>query len=237
MVRTPNSGCRCWARLPPAPGTAASGRHGHLGALLFLDLDHFKTVNDSLGHPVGDRLLQEVAARLLDSLREEDTAARLSGDEFVILLPQLTGDPTTAADQAHQVAKKIQEVISQPIRIEEQVLDMTLSIGVALFPKGTMTSDDILKQADTALYRAKEAGRNMIRFFLPSMQIATEARLHMQSDLRRAIKHQDFFLNFQPQVDVHRGIIGAEALLRWKNKDSVYISPEKFIPVAEECGL
>jgi diguanylate cyclase (GGDEF)-like protein len=156
---------------------ATSDRHGYFGALIFINLDHFKTVNDSLGHPVGDILLKEVSDRLIKVLRQEDTAARLSGDEFVVLLPQLTGDSSSVANQAHQVAERLQQILTLSYELHDQSLHVTSSIGVAIFPSGRASPDNVLKQADTALYRAKEAGRNTIRFFLPSMQIATEALL------------------------------------------------------------
>ena len=216
---------------------AASVRHGHMGALLFIDLDNFKTVNDSLGHPVGDMLLRKVADRLARVLREEDTAARLSGDEFVVLLPQLTGNSTTAADQTQQAAEKIRENLSLAYELGEHSLHLTPSIGVALFPTGTESPDDVLKQADTALYWAKEAGRDTIRFFLPSMQVAAKVRLSMQTDLRQAIERQELHLVYQPQVDVHGRIIGAEALLRWQRNGKESISPSEFIPLAEETGM
>jgi diguanylate cyclase (GGDEF)-like protein/PAS domain S-box-containing protein len=216
---------------------ASAVRHGHVGAVLFVDLDHFKTINDSLGHSVGDVLLQRVAIRLREALREEDTTARLGGDEFVILLPQVSSDLETTASQIHKIAEKVQAVVSRPYTVRDHELHITPSIGISLFPKGKDSADDVLKQADTAMYRAKEGGRNAIRFFLPSMQRAAEARLQLQTDLRQAIARQEFSLHFQPQVDSFGRIIGAEALLRWQRRHQGLVSPAEFIPVAEETGL
>jgi len=211
-------------------------RHGHKGALLFLDLDQFKHINDSLGHPVGDALLQEVSKRLKKELREEDTSARLGGDEFVVLFSEVSDNPEKAAQQAQAGAEKIQTELSAPYTIHNHKLHVTTSIGIAMFPMEDESADDILRHADTAMYQAKKAGRNTIRFFLPSMQLAAEQRLRLQNDLRQALLRDEWQLHFQPQVDASGNIIGAEALLRWQHPERGYIAPDYFIPVAEETG-
>lgn len=211
-------------------------RHGHQGALLFLDLDQFKHINDSLGHPVGDALLQEVSRRLKKSLREEDTSARLGGDEFVVLFSELNDNPKQAAQQAQAGAEKIQSRLAAPYTIHNHELHITASIGIAMFPMKDEDADDIVKYADTAMYRAKEAGRNTIRFFLPSMQLAAQERLRLQNDLRQALLRNELQLHFQPQVDTYGNIIGAEALLRWQHPERGNIAPICFIPMAEETG-
>lgn len=211
-------------------------RHGHKGGLLYMDLDHFKTINDSLGHPIGDELLKEVARRLQTELRDEDTPARLGGDEFVVLFSELSDDPQQAAQQAQQGAEKIRDVLSQPYTIQGNELQITPSIGIVIFPMNGESADDILKHADTAMYRAKEAGRNTIRFFLPSMQKLAEERLQLKNDLRFALENNEFTLVYQPQVDVGGNLVGAEALLRWPNHRRGSVEPDTFIPVAEENG-
>ncbi len=219
-----------------AQALARCRRHGHTGALLFIDLDQFKQVNDSLGHPVGDALLQEVSTRLKQKLREEDTSARLGGDEFVVLFPEVSDNPEEAAQEAQAGAERIQTELSAPYVVHNQELHITASIGIAMFPMEDESADDIVKYADTAMYRAKEAGRNTIRFFLPSMQLAAEERLKLQNDLRRAISNEELRLHFQPQVDVSGNMIGAEALLRWQHPQRGLVAPNAFIPVAEETG-
>lgn len=215
-------------------------RHKHYGAMLFLDLDRFKNINDSLGHPVGDALLKEVAKRLTIDLRSEDTVSRLGGDEFVMLLSDLGSDPITAATLAQQKAETIQTRMAERYQIAEHVLHITPSIGVAMFPSGEdlhETGDDILRYADTAMYRAKDDGRDTIRFFLPSMQSAADARLAIEKELRYAMEKNELSLFFQPQVDTLGKIVGAETLLRWKHPEKGFISPADFIPVAEATGL
>jgi len=215
-------------------------RHNHYGAMLFLDLDRFKNINDSLGHPVGDALLKEVSKRLTIDLRTEDTVSRLGGDEFVMLLSDLGTDPVKAASAAQQKAEAIQSRLAEKYQISEHVLHVTPSIGVAMFPsneEGQETGNDILRYADTAMYRAKDDGRDTIRFFLPSMQAAADARLAIEKELRYAIEKNELFLYFQPQVDQVGNIVGAETLLRWQHPEKGFISPATFIPVAEATGL
>ncbi|MEN8167013.1 MAG: EAL domain-containing protein [Pseudomonadota bacterium] len=215
---------------------ALCSRHGHKGGLLFLDLDHFKTINDSLGHPVGDELLKEVARRLQSELRGEDIPARLGGDEFVVLFSELSDDPELAVQQAQQGAEKIQKALSRPYSIQSNELHLTPSIGIVIFPMDDESEVDVLKHADTAMYRAKEAGRNCIRFFLPSMQHLAEERLQLKKDLRIALDNDQFSLAFQPQIDGAGRVVGAEALLRWPHPEREFIQPDAFIPVAEENG-
>jgi len=211
-------------------------RHGHLGAALFIDLDNFKNINDSLGHSTGDALLQEVARRLKKELREEDTSARLGGDEFVVLFSEVSDDPEKSAQQVQAGAEKIQKALLAPYTIHDHKLHVTASIGIALFPMEKESANNILRHADTAMYRAKEAGRNTIRFFLPSMQLAAEERLALQNDLRHAIKHNELHLHYQAQVDTSGNIIGAEALLRWQHPERGNVPPDDFVTAAEETG-
>jgi diguanylate cyclase (GGDEF)-like protein/PAS domain S-box-containing protein len=211
-------------------------RRGYKGALLFLDIDRFKDINDSLGHLVGDELLREVSRRLNEKLREGDTSARLGGDEFVILLPEVGDTPEKAAQHAQLIAEKIQTALSSVFTIHNHEMQLTVSIGITMFPMDNDTADDIVRQADTAMYRAKKEGRNTIRFFLPRMQLAAEERLRMQNDLRQALVHGELHLHFQPQVDISGNILGAEALLRWTHPERGNIAPVHFIPVAEETG-
>ncbi|OQX32373.1 MAG: hypothetical protein C3L25_11810 [Candidatus Sedimenticola endophacoides] len=215
---------------------ASSRRRGDSAATLFIDIDRFKGINDSLGHPVGDALLQAVARRIKESIRAEDTAARLGGDEFVILLPALSDDPEEAAQLAQMWAEKIKRRLSHAYMIDNHELHVTASIGIALLPMGDEIADDILMHADTAMYRAKESGRNTTRFFIPSMQLAAEERLRLQNDMRRALHHGEFQLHYQPKVDSAGKIVGAEALLRWRHASNGMVMPSDFIPVAEETG-
>ncbi|SEA24912.1 PAS domain S-box-containing protein/diguanylate cyclase (GGDEF) domain-containing protein [Desulfuromusa kysingii] len=215
-------------------------RYGHYGAMLFLDLDRFKNINDSLGHPVGDSLLKAVSAQLLKDLRSDDTVSRLGGDEFVMLLSDLGNDPTVAAARAQQKAEHIKVKLSEKNMIDGHELHITPSIGVAMFPAGKNsqeTGDDILRYADTAMYRAKDDGRDTIRFFLPSMQAAADNRLAIEKELRHALDRGELSLNFQPQVNSRGTILGAETLVRWKHPEKGYISPATFIPIAEATGL
>jgi len=216
---------------------ATGRRHNHLGAALFMDLDNFKNINDSLGHAVGDALLQEVAKRLKSSLREEDTVARLGGDEFVALLPELSDDPEEAINGVQKLADKLRQTLSMPYVIELHTLHVTSSIGISVFPTGEEGPDDIMRQADTAMYRAKEAGRNTLKFFLPSMQQAAEEKLKVLGDLRQGIEQAEFLAYFQPQFDAGLALAGAETLIRWQHPERGLILPNEFIPLAEESGL
>jgi diguanylate cyclase (GGDEF)-like protein/PAS domain S-box-containing protein len=211
-------------------------RHNHRGAVMFMDLDHFKTINDSLGHNIGDLLLKEVAHRLTEQIRREDTASRLGGDEFIVLFTELSGDPQLAAQQAQQGAYKILRILSEPYTIGGNKLHITPSIGIVIFPMSNETADDILRFADTAMYRAKEAGRNTIRFFLPGMQQAAEAHLRLQRDLRQALANNQLHLYFQPQYNHEEQLVSAETLLRWHHPQLGEIKPKTTISVAEESG-
>ncbi len=212
-------------------------RHNHFGALLFIDLDNFKTINDSLGHTAGDDLLKIVSKRIADNIRGEDCAARMGGDEFIIIVTELGQTIDLAADKARVVAEKLRVRLSAPFLIEGREMHITPSIGVSLFPKTGLKSDDILKQADAAMYRAKAAGRNEIRFFLPSMQKAADDRLRLNTEIRRALNHDELTLFYQPQVTMSGDIVGAEALLRWNHPDRGLLAPGTFLPVIEGTSL
>jgi diguanylate cyclase len=208
-------------------------RHGDILAILFLDLDQFKTVNDSLGHPIGDRLLATVAERLQTCLREEDLLARLGGDEFVVLLPRLA-----RADDAATVARKLLASLAETIAIDEHELSASVSIGIALFPDDGSDLDTLLKHADIAMYGAKEAGRNNFQFFVQDMNARAFERLMLENSLRRAIERSELVLHFQAQVDAASArVLGCEALVRWQHPDMGLIPPAQFIPVAEDSGL
>ncbi|QNG99575.1 sensor domain-containing protein [Pseudomonas sediminis] len=213
-------------------------RHELRGALLFLDLDHFKHINDSLGHPVGDSVLRLITARLEASVRLEDTVARLGGDEFVVLLSGLQGKRSEVTRHVRQVADKLRQLLAEPMLLDGHRLQVTPSIGVALIPDHGNTPADLLKRADIALYRAKDSGRNAIQLFRTTMQDAASARLRLENDLRLALARGEFELHFQPQVDARDGkVVGAEALLRWQHPQLGPQSPAQFIQVLEESGL
>ncbi|MDX1299339.1 MAG: bifunctional diguanylate cyclase/phosphodiesterase, partial [Pseudomonas sp.] len=213
-------------------------RENTLGALLFIDLDHFKTVNDSLGHLVGDGLLREVSMRLASSLRAEDTLARMGGDEFVVLLEGLDGNPQLAAEAAAITAEKLLRSLVGSCWVEGHELSISASIGIALHPFGHQVAADVLKQADTAMYQAKQGGRNALHFFAPAMQAAIDQRLQLQNDLRQAVQRDQLHLVFQPQLSLAtERISGAEVLLRWVHPERGEIAPGDFIPLAEETGL
>ena len=213
-----------------------ASRENRHGALLFIDLDNFKTLNDSRGHAAGDALLKQVAISLKKFFRKEDTVARLGGDEFVILSGRLEDSEEDAANQVHSLMQKLRSVLSKSFTVEGEVYQLTASVGVSTFPKLARTPSELIKQADTAMYRAKEAGRDTYRFYQPEMQAAADTRLKMESELRQAISAEEFELFYQPQVDEFGRVLGAEALLRWF-KDDGMISPADFIPVAELTGL
>ena len=216
---------------------AASGRSKRSGALLFIDLDNFKTLNDTLGHDKGDLLLKHVAARLMHCVREVDTVARLGGDEFVVMLGNLGSDRADAAAHARAVGEKILKSLGEPHDIDGQLHFSTPSIGVALFAGKNHKVDDLLRQADLAMYQAKADGRNTMSFFDPEMQAALNARAALEADLRRGLKLGQFELHYQPQVDYTGALIGAEALLRWNHPTRGLVQPDAFIPVAEDTGL
>ena len=212
-------------------------RHDLFGAVLFLDLDHFKRVNDTRGHGFGDRLLVEVAVRLRANLRKEDMAARLGGDEFVILLSGLRGKVDDVVSIVRGTAEKIRAVLEVPFQIEEHLVHISSSIGVALFPTDSSDADELLKHADTAMYRAKEWGRNSAHFFLKDMQERLERRIYLENALRSAIEKQEFELYVQPLSQADGQVAGGEVLLRWFREEGESVSPAEFIPIAEDSGL
>ncbi|WP_103102918.1 bifunctional diguanylate cyclase/phosphodiesterase [Pseudomonas sp. LFM046] len=213
-------------------------RHNMRGALLFLDLDHFKHINDSLGHPLGDAVLKMVTARLEASVRMEDTVARLGGDEFVVLLTGLEGKRSQVTRQVRTIADKLRQLLAEPMLLDGHRLQVTPSIGIALIPDHGASPADLLKRADIALYRAKDSGRNAIQMFRTTMQDAASQRLRLESDLRLALARGEFELHFQPQVDARDNrVVGAEALLRWQHPSLGPQSPAQFIQVLEESGL
>ncbi len=215
----------------------ASTRSSQFGALLLLDLDHFKIINDTRGHDVGDQLLIEIARILRTTLRETDSAARLGGDEFVVLLDGLSKDPNAAATDAQATAEKLRAAICQPLMLKGGMHFITPSIGLTLFLGQEESTEGLFKQADLSLYQAKEAGRNTIRVYDHSMQHAIHARVEMEAGLRRALDHGEFLLHYQAQVGLDGSLIGVEALLRWQPPEQAMIPPATFIPVAESCGL
>jgi diguanylate cyclase (GGDEF)-like protein/PAS domain S-box-containing protein len=212
-------------------------RAGRFGALLFIDLDNFKSLNDTLGHDIGDQLLQKVAERLSGCMREGDTVARLGGDEFVVMLDDLGSNAEDAANTAELVGDKIVEQLGQPYHLGTVEHHGSASVGLTLFHDHDMGVDELLKRADLALYQAKAAGRNTLRFFDPAMQAAVEARVAMENDLRRGLKQGEFVLHYQPQVNAEGRVIGAEALARWQHPQSGLVAPGAFIPLAEATGL
>lgn len=210
-----------------------SNRHQKLLALLFLDLDNFKTINDSLGHDVGDLLLQAVAERLQRSIREEDTVSRLGGDEFVVVLLDIQ-----KADNAANIAQKIVDELANPFNIGDHILYVTSSIGISLYPEDGYNSDILIKNADSAMYSAKTGGRNCYRFFTQDMNEQALARLTLESDLRQALSRGEFRLHYQPQISSKTGtIIGMEALIRWQHPIRGIVPPANFVPLAEDIGL
>ena len=212
-------------------GQAAA--NGHVLALLFIDLDQFKRVNDSLGHLAGDQLLQTVAARIIATLREADLVARFGGDEFVLLL---AGNPSLAAVQ--EVAAKLLSAIGDTLEVQGAKISVTPSIGVAMFPEHGRTPAELVKHADTAMYQAKVEGRARCRFFEPAMAAAARAELEMESRLAQAVRDQEFVLHFQPQLALADGaLLGVEALVRWAHPERGLVMPDEFIPLAEARRL
>ena len=202
-------------------------------AVMFLDLDRFKVINDSLGHHVGDALLKAVAERLKSCLRPGDIIARLGGDEFTVVLANVAH-----VDDVARVARKIVDSFAEPFRIEDHELFTTTSIGITLFPLDVQEPEKLLKNADAAMYHAKESGRNVFQFFTAELNVRAERRLHIETALRTALEHNELSLHYQPQVDTKTGrITGMEALLRWQNPELGNVSPVEFIPIAEETGL
>ena len=208
-------------------------RNGQRGAVLFLDLDRFKNINDSLGHEAGDHVLQEVAKRLRSCLRDSDTVARLGGDEFIILL-----EGFDHPDNIHSVTHRLLLSLAEDIPHEGYLLSVTGSIGISFFPADGETVEDLLKASDTAMYHGKSRGRNTYQFYSPEMNAETQHFLLLENALRKSVKNHDFLLYFQPQFDLRsQQIVGFESLVRWNHPELGLISPDEFIPLAEETGL
>lgn len=214
-----------------------AARHSKSGAVLFFDLDRFKTLNDALGHAVGDELLRQTGRRLVRALRAEDSVARIGGDEFVVALPELGGVHGDPGADVRAVAEKLRRVLAEPFELDGHRYQMTASIGVAMFPEDTGHAEDILRNADAAMYKVKHAGGNGMRFFEPEMQKETDHRLSLESQLRAALEHDHLSLAYQPLVQSSGRIIGAEVLLRWNHPTRGALSPASFVSVAEETGL
>jgi diguanylate cyclase (GGDEF)-like protein len=212
---------------------ALAKRHVKKVAVLFLDLDGFKHINDSLGHPVGDKLLQSIAKRLVDCIRGSDSVSRQGGDEFVVLLLDLEH-----AEDAAVTARRMLEAVAQPHHVDHHDLHVTASIGVSVYPDDGLDAEALIKNADTAMYQAKENGRRSFQFFKPAMNARAVERQFIEEGLRRALERREFALHYQPKVNLTTGAItGAEALLRWTHPTRGPVSPADFIPVAEDCGL
>lgn len=216
---------------------ASSARVGREGALLFIDLDNFKNLNDTLGHLIGDMLLLQVAQRLSSCVREGDTVARLGGDEFVVMLVDLSGQPIEAAAQTEAIGEKILTSLCKPYQLEIHEHLSTASIGAILFNDHQSSVDELMKQADIAMYQAKKAGRNALRFFDPQMQVSITARVKLEDELHKALERQEFQLYYQTQVDSSLRSFGAEALIRWIHPERGLVPPLEFISLAEETGL
>lgn len=216
---------------------ALARRHHRCSAVMFIDLDQFKQINDVHGHTTGDEVLKAVAQRLRYHLRQEDTVARFGGDEFVILLPELSSDQETAATLAFSVAEKIRTTMEHPAHINGQDFHTTVSIGVSLFPRDGENEDDLIREADIAMYRAKDSGRNSSIFFKEEMQTHIAEHYAMERELRDAVKQGNLALYLQSQVNSEGKIVGAEALVRWQHPTRGLVSPAAFISLAEKTGL
>ena len=216
---------------------AVAKRQLSYGALFFLDLDHFKNLNDSRGHQVGDELLVQVAQRLKSIIRDEDTACRLGGDEFIVMVPVRYPSLQQATNHAAMLAEKILLAINQPFVVQGNEHHFSTSIGVTLYPETVQQPEEVIQQADTAMYRAKESGRNSISFFRPSMQETADRRLTLEKEMRVALQENQFVLYYQPQMDESYRVVSAEALIRWQHPRKGMISPLEFIPLAEDTQL
>ena len=217
---------------------ASCARQGTVGALLFIDLDNFKAVNDTVGHQEGDRLLVQVASILARCVRKDDTVARLGGDEFIVMLEALAGEGREAAEQAAAVGNKILAALNQRFQLGSSEHRTSVSIGVSLFGElADEPIDEPLRRADMAMYRAKLGGRNAVCFFDPSMQADVHARADVEAGLWVALEQRQFVLHYQPQVAADGTVLGLEALVRWQHPVRGLVPPDEFIPLAEECGL
>ncbi len=212
-------------------------RSGQHGAVILIDLDGFKNLNDARGHDSGDRLLRMVAQRLRDCLRVSDTVARLGGDEFIVLLPELANSVEMTARLALGIGEKIREALATVFVLETEEVQISGSIGITLFPKADEVFNDLFKEADTAMYQSKKAGRNKVCLFETNMQLEVESRFALEAQMRSALEQKQFQVYLQPQVDQHGVWVGAEALLRWHHPSRGFIPPSVFIPIAEETGL
>jgi len=202
-------------------------------AVMYLDLDRFKNVNDSLGHETGDKLLKAISMRLRECMRDSDTISRQGGDEFLLILRDVSDAPGVA-----RVAEKLQDAVAKPVRIGEYELHITPSIGISLFPDDATDIDDLIRNADAAMYHAKENGRFNFQFFTPEMNTRAYERLSLEGSLRLAMERQEFKLHYQPQVDLRTGqIMGIEALLRWNRGGQEQVPPSVFVPVLESSGM
>jgi diguanylate cyclase (GGDEF)-like protein/PAS domain S-box-containing protein len=212
---------------------SSAHRNGRALAILFLDLDGFKHINDSLGHAIGDELLQSVATRLGTCIRHSDTVSRLGGDEFVVLLSEVTHTADAAIS-----AKKVLAALTAPHRVAQHELTVTASIGLSIYPADGQDAETLIRNADTAMLRAKQSGRNNYQFFRANMNARSAERQSVEEGLRHALRRKEFVLHYQPKIHLKTGaIIGAEALIRWQRPDHGLVSPRQFVPIAEECGL
>jgi diguanylate cyclase (GGDEF)-like protein len=212
---------------------AHARREQSLMALLFLDLDRFKIINDSLGHATGDQLLRIISRRIKDCIREGDTVARLGGDEFMVLLPRIT-----SASDAGRIGNKIIESLTDPVACNGHDLHITTSVGISIYPFDGTDSDTLVKNADISMYRAKELGRNKVVYYTAELNAGSRKQLALETSLRKALERNELRLSYQPKIDITRNsIVGVEALLRWQRPGMGYISPQDFIPIAEESGM
>jgi diguanylate cyclase (GGDEF)-like protein len=208
-------------------------RHRNKIAVIFFDLDRFKNINDSLGHPVGDELLRRVAARLQRCVRQDDTVARIGGDEFVLLLESLEH-----AENAAVVAAKVQHAFNKPFNLQEHSVHVSASMGICAFPGDGQDADTLLRNADAAMYRAKDEGRNTYRYYTEELTEHAFERVVMEGQLRDALRANGLYMVYQPQIDLLSGkVVGVEALMRWQSREFGMVSPRRFIPIAEESGL
>jgi diguanylate cyclase (GGDEF)-like protein len=216
---------------------ANSERHNRIGAALFIDLDRFKRINDSLGHNIGDELLLQIARRIRTRLRNEDTAARLGGDEFVVLLPEVGPDLTLAGIQATKIANKIRRLFHTPFSIQGHDIHISISIGIALFPLSKVGPEDLIQHADVAMYQAKNEGRDCVRLFSKELQEVVNNRRIIEKGLHHAFENNEFMVFYQAQFNSSHEVRGAEALLRWNDPEKGVVLPSEFIEIAEQTGL
>ena len=208
-------------------------RQGRQLAVMFMDLDRFKDINDSLGHTVGDQLLQSVAQRLLGCVRHSDTISRQGGDEFVLLLSNIE-----RAEDAGLSAQKMLAALALPHHIDGHDLHISVSIGISIYPDDGQDAETLIKNADTAMYYAKENGRNNYKFFEQNMDVRAVERQSIEASLHHALERQEFVLHYQPKINLHSGtIVGVEALIRWQHPEQGLLPPAQFVPIAEDCGL